>query len=87
MEDDYLKKRRDEIWFHNKHQEKLNKIRELVFEILDDAVKEGIDIEYAVSMTNSVHFILQWSLDHKEYRKRILKRFGLDKYFEEEARE
>jgi len=86
MEDDYLKKYRDELWFHNKHQEKLNKIRDLVFEILNDAVKEGIDIEYAVSMTNSIRFILQWSLDHEKYRKRILKRLGLDKYFEEEVR-
>ena len=72
------------LWFRNKHQEKINKIRELVFEILDDAVKEGIDITYAVSILNSVDFILQWSLEHREYRKRLLKYFGLYEFFRDE---
>jgi len=69
--------------FIDKHLEELNKMRELVFEILDDAVREGIEIEFAVSLVDDVKYILQWSLDHKEYRKKILKRYGLEKYFEE----
>ena len=75
------------LWFRNKHQEKLNKIKELVFEILDDAVKQGVDITYAASIVNSAHFILQWSLDHREYRKKLLKYFGILEFFKDEFEE
>jgi len=66
------------IAFANKHQAKLNQIQDIINEILDDAVKQGVPIEYALQLVDEFTFVLAWLRKNEEYRKRVLKYYGLE---------